>query len=445
MRSPLFPRNLLANWQTSRREHHQILTGIFWVSLFVFFGRLAGAIKEVAIAYRYGTSKEVDAYLFIFNLVSWPVAAWFSVLTVVLIPLAAHVRHAATSELPRFRAELLGLTIVLGGVLGIAGWFGLAPLLSLRWTGLPPLTSEIAASIAPIMSLLMPIGFGISLLSVWMLTSRRHANTLLESVPAVFIAVSLLLVAGGGIRPLLWGTLIGSTAQLLILILALHFRKEIEFPRFTPHSPQWRMFWSGFSIMVVGQMLMSLITIIDQVFAAHLGTGAIATLNYANRLLALVLGMGALAITRATLPVFAQVHESMMAQIRRLALQWTAAMFAIGMLGITVCWLASPWLVRVLFERGAFTTDDTHSVTEVFIYGLPQIPFYFAALVMVSCLSSQRRYGVLCWSGAIAISVKVIANAALVPHLGPAGISLGWVFVYAINSLFLWRFIARAK
>lgn len=85
-----------------------------WVSLFVFVGKLAGAAKEIAIAYRYGVSAEVDAYLFVLNLIGWPTAVWFSVLVVVLVPLAARIRQDAKGDLPLFRAELLGLAILIG-------------------------------------------------------------------------------------------------------------------------------------------------------------------------------------------------------------------------------------------------------------------------------------------------------------------------------------------
>lgn len=54
-------------------DHHAIARGMAWVALFVLLGSVARAAKEVAIAYRYGVSAEVDAYLFVFNLVSWPV------------------------------------------------------------------------------------------------------------------------------------------------------------------------------------------------------------------------------------------------------------------------------------------------------------------------------------------------------------------------------------
>ena len=58
-------------------DHHAIARGMVWVALFVLLGSLARAAKGMAIAYRYGVSAEVDAYLFVFNLVSWQVGVWF--------------------------------------------------------------------------------------------------------------------------------------------------------------------------------------------------------------------------------------------------------------------------------------------------------------------------------------------------------------------------------
>ena len=81
-------------------DHHAIARGMAWVALFVFLGKLAGAAKEMTIAYRYGVSDQVDAYLFIYNLISWPVGVWSSILTIVLVPLAARIRQDCISRAP---------------------------------------------------------------------------------------------------------------------------------------------------------------------------------------------------------------------------------------------------------------------------------------------------------------------------------------------------------
>lgn len=416
-------------------DHHAIARGMAWVALFVLLGAVARAAKEVAIAYRYGVSAEVDAYLFVFNLVSWPVGVWFSVLTVVLVPLAARIRQGASAELPRFRSELLGLTLVLGLALALLGWLGLPLLLRASWTGLPAATTAIADNMVPTLTLLAPLGVIISLFSAWMLAAGRHANTLLESVPALTILVVILAFPGGAAEPLVWGTLAGFAFHLVSLAVPLARQGEIEAPRFTRQSPQWILFWQGFGIMLGGQALMSFTGIIDQFFAAHLDMGSIATFSYANRILALILGMGAMSVSRATLPVFSHAQGGQ--QINRVATHWVRIMFALGLVSMVISWLLAPWGVKLLFERGAFAAQDTVVVTQVLRYGLTQLPFYFSGLVMVSLLVSQRKYYVISIIGALNLVVKTAFNALIVPYSGVSGLMISTSLMLMFSCLFL--------
>lgn len=416
-------------------DHHAIALGMARVVLFVILGKLAGAAKEMAVAWRYGVSEEVDAYLFVFNLVSWPVGIWFSVLTVVLVPLAARVRQATSAELPRFRAELFGLTILLGVVLAFLVWLGLPLLLRSSWTGLSPDTVTIATTMVPALALLVPLGMIISLFSAWMMAAARHANTLLESVPALAILVALLAFPGDGVEPLIWGTLAGFAFHLTSLAVPLAERNEIEAPHFTRLAPQWPAFWQGFGVMLVGQALMSFIGIIDQFFAASLGTGAIATLSYANRILALILGLGATAVSRATLPIFSRAQAQGGRQAQVVAIHWGGLLFVLGVVAMIVGWWLAPWAVEVLFQRGAFTATDTMVVTEVLRYGMVQLPFYFVGILFVSLFASQGVYGILTIVGTVNLVVKVIANLLLAQRMGVSGIMLASSIMLIVSML----------
>lgn len=441
----LYIRAWVARVRNAHPDHHAIARGMAWVALFVLLGSLARAAKEIAVAYRYGISAEVDAYLFVFNLVLWPVGVWFSVLTVVLVPLAARIRHGESAALPRFRSELLGLAILLGLGLALFVWLGLTWLLHSPWTGLPESTTAIAIGMAPVLTLLAPLGVIISLFSAWMLAAGRHANTLLEGVPALTILLAILVFSGHGVEPLVWGTLAGFIFHLLSLAWPLARSSEIEAPRFTRQSTQWTPFWQGFGIMLAGQVLMSLTGIIDQFFAAHLDTGSIATLGYANRILALILGIGAMAVSRATLPVFSRAQAQGGEQVHRVATHWVRLMFALGMLTLIVGWWLAPWGVKLLFERGAFTAQDTVAVTEVLRYMLTQLPFYFSGIVLVSLLASQRRYRVITAVASINLSVKVVANFSLVPWLGLNGLVLSTAFMYLISMSLCWLAVKRSR
>jgi peptidoglycan biosynthesis protein MviN/MurJ (putative lipid II flippase) len=418
-------------------QHRHIAVGFFWVSLFVFLGKLAAAAKEMTIAWRYGVSETVDAYVFTFNLINWPVSVWFSTLTVVLVPLVASIRHNNPDEIPRFRAELLGLTLLAGIVLGGLVYMILPAILQAGWTGLSGKALQEAVVMARGLAALAPIGLVISLLSGWTLACGKHRNTLFEAVPAVVILVALMLPPEWISEPLLWGTVAGFALHMIALAVPLHRTDELQTPRFRFASPAWRGFIGSIGIMAAGQFLMSFISIIDQFFAADLGAGALSTLNYANRILALILGIGAMAISRATLPVFSQTQTQGSSDANRLALQWAKWMFGIGLIVAAITWVAAPYIVQLLFERGAFTPKETAQVADIFQYGLAQIPAYASTIVLVSLMASRQQYKVLLVGGAFALGVKILSMMLLVPLLQLKGVALSAAVVYFSNMILL--------
>jgi peptidoglycan biosynthesis protein MviN/MurJ (putative lipid II flippase) len=197
--------------------------------------------------------------------------------------------------------------------------------------------------------------------------------------------------------------------------------------------------------MLGGQALMSVTGITDQFFAAHLSTGAIATLSYANRILALILGMGAMAVSRATLPVFSRALAQGGEQVHRVAIHWVRLMFALGVVTMLVSWFFAPWGVKLLFERGAFTAQDTAIVTEVLRYGLTQLPFYFAGIVLVSLLSSQGRYRAIAVIASVNLFAKLAAMVILTPVLDINGIALSTTIMYAVSMLLLNVSVNKAR
>jgi len=425
-------------------HHLAILKGMLTVAVFTLVGKLMSAAKEMVVAYRYGITAEVDAYHFLYNLISWPIGIWCSVLTAVLVPLAARMRESARDEVPHFRSELFGFTLLLGGGLALFAWLGIRTMLALGGTGLPANSVQLASAALPGLILLLPLGMLAALQSAWMLAAGRHVNTLLDSIPTFFIAATILVFPSGDIAPLVWGTVAGFVFHSLALLIPMARRFELEAPSFSLLSPQWRWFWQGFGIMIGGQALMSLTVIIDQFYAVSLGTGSIATLGYANRILALILGLAAVAVSRATLPIFSQSRPGGAGDIHGVATYWARMMFMVGIAVMAISYGLAPWAVKLLFEHGQFAPRDTLVVTQVLRYSLPQLPFYFSCMVLVSYALSQRRYKLIFWSGVLGCAGKILANLLLVPLLGINGIALGAIVVYGLNALLFWLSIKRS-
>lgn len=438
-------RRVQCHLQNPDSPHRRIVVGFLWVSLFVFVGKLAGAAKEMTVAWRYGVSPTVDAYVFVFNLVSWPVAVWFGIISAVLVPLAARIRHDFPERMPRFRAELLGVTLLLGGVLGLATWVGLPLLLRSGWLGLSAAALGPALSMAGGLSWLVPLGILVGLFSSWLLASGHHRNTLFEAIPALVLLGVLLLPSGWVGAPLLWGTVAGVTLHVLALALPLHRSGGLPAPAFTRQSPVWPLVWSGIGAMALGQTLKSLGGLLDQFFAAGLDAGALSSLGYANRLLSLVLGLGATAVGRAVLPVFSAGEAEGGSGMQALALRWAWWMFLLGVVVAAVGWAGSPLAVRLLFERGAFSAHDTTTVAGVLRFALFQVPFYFSGMVLIYVLVTRRQYGLVTLNALIDILVKLLAASLLVRWYKLDGLVLSSAVVGGLSLVCLYGFVKLKK
>ncbi len=431
---------LCSRFIASDSDHFKIALGFFWAALFTFFGKIFSAAKEMAVAYKYGVSPQVDAYLYVFNLVSWPIGIWLSILTVVLIPIAASIQHKSLVEVRRFRVEILGLSFLLGIALLLLSLAGIPFLIGSSWLGLPSQSGEIARSMVFGISLIIPLGIIASLFSVWIIASGSQLNSLFEGLPALIIFIVIMTAQNTTGNILVWGTFSGYVVYVIVLIVFYCNKNSVGFPVFSQSSPYWRLFWRGFGIVIAGQVFMSLVTIVDQFYAAHLDEGSIATLSFANRILGLVLSIGAIAISRATLPVFSKIfnNNSRLNNLERITFRWAEIFFLAGVVVSAIIFIFSENLVSLIFERGNFTQKNTMDVANILQYLSIQIPFYFSGIVFVSLFASQQKYKVIALSGIMNLIVKIIGNMFFVPKFGVNGLALstGVMYIYALLFLF---------
>ena len=402
-------------------------------------GKLLMGLKEVAVAWRFGVSAQVDAYLFVFSLVSWPISIWFSTLSVIVIPLEARLRQDSPDRLTVFRAELLGISLLLGVILALATKFGLPWVVRQPAIGLPVGTLALALDIIPPLSWLPLLGVLIGLMSTWMMSDGRYSNTILEGVPPFCILVAVLLFSN--IQAMVWATLAGTALQLV----ALNQSRRHAVASFSHSSPAWAPFWRGFGVMILGQALLALTILVDQFFAAGLGEGAISSMGYASRLISLINGIVATAVARATLPVFSRLRAGGATDTRDLAVRWAGILAFVGVLAAVFGWFVAPEVVRVLFQRGTFTITDAQEVSLLSRYGLLQLPFYFASLVFVSLHSSRGHYGVLLATAAVGLSLKIAVVLWLKATLGVGALVISTAAMYAGSMLSMLLINSRIK
>lgn len=408
------------------------------VLAFVLLGKVVAAAKEMAIAWRYGISEVVDGYLVAFAIANWIPSLWMTVLTLVLVPLLTRSSSFPAGALRRFDAELGVATLVLG--VAAAVFAVVATLVALHVGWLDPNTEGGSRARLAIVGLVPTIVLGTTtvLMSVRLMARGSQANSLFEALPATCLLVAVLAWPSTGLGPLLAGSIIGAAAQLWASAVLVRRDGWVDRPRFGVSGPVWAAFRRGFGIVCAGQALMSLISVIDPFVASAIGPGSVASLSYASRILALFAAIGTTVVGRALLPVLSSaVASGRDTAAARLACRWAALVFVGGVVLAALGMALAPTLVRLLFERGAFGPDDTTTVAELMRWGMPQLPFYFAGVVLVQWLSSRQRYVAIASVAALCLGAKLAANALLVPVLGVRGLMAATVAMYATSAMAL--------
>ena len=400
------------------------------IAVFAALAGVARLAQDAAIAWRFGAGPMADAFYFVLSLINWPLAVALSFLTLVVVPADVVLRHGDTPVARRFRAELLGGTLLVAALALPLAWWVLRSISDSEGGGLE--RSAAARSGVPDVVALVPLGIVGALLSAWLMALGRHVLTLLEALPPLTLAVLVLL---GPASALFWGMSVGAAVQVLAMAWLLNRAGELPWPRLGFSTDAWRSHSRGAFLLLAGQSLFALVPLVDSLFAARLGEGEVAAISYVNRLVLGLVGLAGVALQRAGLPLLSQLSARSPEAAIRTALRWTA-LAALGgtAMGLAVALLADP-LVSLLFGHGQFSVADAKHVAALLRWGMLQVPFYLASLTLATALAGMRERRTLAFFTSCGLVAKVAVSATLVPTFGVAGLLLAAALMYGIMSV----------
>ncbi len=398
---------------------------------------LASAAREIAIAWRFGRGVEVDVYNLAYTLTLWLPLTVYSIMTVVIVPTLVKLRRGSSGERALFVREMTGVALAAGVVLSTVTWLIAPSIVQAYASGLAPETAQLAELVLRSFAPLAFLVLSVAVLTTRLQAEQNHRYALAEGIPPLMVVVFLVSSPQPTILPLVAATLVGFACQAWWLRRQLGERTGIGVPSsLRLRSSQWPVVWRSASVMGAGQLAISFAQPVDQWFAASVGPGAIATLAFGNKIVALGMAVGATVISRATLPIFAEGFvRGDIPGARARARGWALTMLLAGVALAALGCLMAPWLVAVLFERGAFTSQDTGAVASALRWGLWQLPPYFAGLVMVAQLAGEGRYRTIASIAAVASGIKLTATYLLTPVLGLAGVIFATTLMYLSSAV----------
>jgi putative peptidoglycan lipid II flippase len=409
---------------------------------------LASTAKELAVARWFGRSDALDAFLIAYLLPSFLVNLVAGSFNAAMIPTFVEVREKGGKEAAQ-RLFSGVMVVSLGLLVGVSVVVGaLAPyFLPLLGSGFSPaklmLTRRLLYALLPFIVL-----SGLAVAWTAVLNAGEHFGLPALSAiltPLSIIAFLLLLGRAWGIFTLAAGTVTGVALQAAILGWLLRVRGVRLEPRWYGWDPSLRKVIGQYAPMLAGALLMGSTELVDQSMAAMLPSGSVAALNYARKVVSLFIVTGAIPLSTAALPYFSKMVANREWASCRRTLKTYARSITLVTVPITAALVVfSEPLIRIIFQRGAFTAADTRIVARVLAFLSLQIPFYMLAQIGVRLVSALKKNSVLMVISGVNMVLNIVFNLILMRYWGVAGIALSTSFVYVVACGLVYASIARS-
>lgn len=425
-------------------------TGVVMVGISA--SRLLGLVREQVIALYFGRSGELSAYWAAFKVPNlFRVLLGEGNLAASFVPvLSSQLTGDDALAGRRTAGALLGFLLLGVGVFTAVGIL-LAPGLALVVA--PGFDEPLRELVTRLIRILFPLS-ALLILGAWCMgVHHAHGRFFWPNFAPVFLslisALSLVLLLDHWRRPpielLAWGTVAGGLVQLLVQLPGSARALGGLRPRLTWGDAGFRRVVALFGPMLLGTGVAQLNSLVEIQIASFLDPEAVSTLQYAARLYTLPLSLFGTSVAMAVLPALSR--RSAAADSARLGAEmadaWLRALFFLVPSTVALWGFGEP-LVRLVFERGAFTAADTRPVAAVLaLYSLGLVAFasvriFAGAFYALEDSRTPTRLSIL------ALGLNTVLSVLLAWRMGTRGIALASSLAAGVSAVLLgWALVRR--
>jgi len=432
---------LLGRTSTMNRKIFRAITVIGLLSVIV---KVVAAFKELIVANHFGRSEALDAFLIAFLLPSFLSNLLVGSFNNALVPTFTQVRETEGQE----AAQRLFSSVLVWSIVLMAGMAVLMALLApycLPWLGSGfsaeklILTRQIFYAVLPFFVIRGLVGILSSVLyAVECFSVTRSSELLIPLVAALFLVLG---AKTWGIYALAFGTVLGCIFQLIVLARALRRQGLRLRPVWYGMDANLKKVAGEYVAMLAGALLVGGLDPVDQSMAAMLKPGSVAALNYGNKIISGILAIGA-APLGAAIPYTSQMVARRDWAACKNTLKAYSSLIVLASIPVSVgLVLFSTPLIRIVFERGAFTAADTEVVSRVqALYSL-QIPFHALVILGATMISSLKQNRILTVISGVRLVANVFFNYVFMKSMGVAGIALSTSVVHLLSCAMIYGFL----
>jgi len=413
--------------------------------------RILGFLRETLMADFYGQNAATDAYNTAFilpDLLYWLLVG--GVLSAAFIPVfSEYIANGNEDEGWRVASSVANLIFLILGLFTLVGLFFAPHFIRLVVPGFSDENIVLATHLTRIL-LLQPLFMALSGLTMGILNSYKifwpsAVGTVLYNASIIFFGTILAnpdkpeSISGFAV-----GVVIGAIVNFAVQIPALRRVGIRYYPIIDWRNPGVRLIGTLALPIILSYSLNQIQVVVNNNFGSMLFPGSISAVWWSYRLFQLPVGIFALAIAVATFPTMTEqaalkrwddFRQTLSNAIRMVI--FITLPISIGMIVLRLP------LIRVLFEHGEFTANDTSTMA---------IPLFYFSIGITSQAVIQilpRVFYALkdTWTpvvlGIIAMAINILAMVLLVGPLKHGGLAFATTIAAFVNMLLLFYFLRK--
>ena len=385
-----------------------------------------GIVRELFLATHVGLSGELDALLIALGLTTLAAGLITTGASGALVPTYLEAKTVNGQEDARRLSGTVIAWLGLGGLAISVAIALLAPLIvKVSGPGLGPAGQDLATVY---LRLLTPVMFATvitTMMRVVCQAEEKFGSIAIATVagPTVTLGMMLLLWDLLGLDALVFGSIAGAIATLIVLVVATSRVAALPILRLRADPRLSAMMRHAGPVTVSGGIL-EIRGIADRAIASLLGPGAVSALRYAMVLIQPLTAVGP-AWSSVIYPRL--VHLTLGGPAGSLAawadrtLRSVIAMF-VPVSALTMA--VAPIAVFFAYGRGAFTNDDMALTATTLAAYAPIIVTLMMLPVLVGSLNARRQGGMLLVGGALNVALNVVLDIVFGYWFGAPGIAL---------------------
>lgn len=423
-------------------KNSKLMKSAVFMVVATVMAKALGLVRDMLIAASYGTTVDAVAFdaasrlpILLFDLVIG------GVVTAAFIPIFNELLVKDGREKAfEFADHYITLILVITLVISALGVLFAAPLVEFLIPDASPEAKELAVGLTRIMfPMIVFTGLAFSFVGVLLSLGEFRIPAIISLVSnAVMVIYLFTLDSAFGVAGLGVSMLFGWLMQAFVQIPKLNSLGYRYSMRLNIRSPYIKEAATGALPILVGTWTGPVCALINTRFASAIEAGrAVTALGYANRFYTIIIGVFSYVATNLLFPYISkaaaggeksEANKLMLSSIRIL-------MLVIMPITVGILILARP-LVSLIYERGAFTSDDV--VMTATALGFYTIGMVFAAAneVLTKAFFARKEFRVPMYASVCAMCVNFALVSFLAKHMEIGGIALASGIAVAAGCVF---------